>query len=172
MSSKSPLTVQRRSRRSAQLPTCEWCDNPIRFSPRRPRRFCGDKCRQAAHRQQFRDSAETTRPTTHGQFRDSLSPADPSTIEAPIRHLLGSGAKWKGGVELDRKLVGKIVRSEIGGDPVEVITSSDGVQSFVLKSGKTASNNFTNTPRPRPVAAAGTGNAINVAASNPAEMKG
>jgi hypothetical protein len=81
--------------------------------------------------------------------------------------LLGTGARWKGGVALGRKLVGKVVRAEIAGDPVEVITSIDGVVSYVIKPGKSSVR--TNTPRIRPTAAVGTGDAINVATSSQAE---
>ena len=67
--------------------------------------------------------------------------------------------------------VAKIIRSELGGGISEV-TSTDGVKSTVIKAGRAdtclpTATISRNTPQPtRPVAVEGTGDAINVAASD------
>jgi hypothetical protein len=170
MSSIRRFRAQRGCRLS-QIPRCHWCGDPIKISSRRPRAFCGDRCRQAAHRRELRDRMEVSGPDTKGQFRDSTKSVDPRTVEARITHLLGSGAHWRGGVALDRATVAKIIRSELGGGISEV-TSTDGVKSTVIKAGRAdtclpTATISRNTPQPtRPVAVEGTGDAINVAASD------
>lgn len=63
---------------------------------RRPREFCGARCRQAAHRRELRDRGKVSGPDTKGQFRDATKSADPRAVEAPIVHLLGSGCPLEG----------------------------------------------------------------------------
>jgi hypothetical protein len=167
MSTTRRLRAQR-GHRLSKIPQCRWCGNPIKISSRRPREFCGDRCRQTAHRRGLRDGVKVKGPNTRGQFRDGAKSTDPRTLDTPIRHLLAAGAHWKG-PGLDRATIAKIVRSELG-DGISEATSADGVQSTVIKAGRAGivpnTNNFTNTSRPWPTAAAGTGDVISVAASD------
>ena len=124
-----------RGRRLSRLPRCKWCGDPVKVSDRRPREFCSDRCRQTAHRHEIRDRAKVEGPNTRGEFRDRSKSADPATIDAPIQHLLGRGARWRGGVALDRRTLAKIIRAEIG-DQGEAVTSSDGVASVLCRPGR------------------------------------
>jgi hypothetical protein len=166
MSNTRRLRAQR-GRRLSQIPRCHWCGDPIKIGSRRPRAFCGDRCRQAAHRREIRDRIGISGPNTKGEFRDSPKSVDPRTVDAQIAHLLGSGAHWRGGVALDRATITKIIRSELG-DGISEVTSTDNVKSTVIKAGRAPTATISrNTPQPpRQVAVEGTGDAINVAASD------
>lgn len=112
--------LQRHAKRVAALPICSYCGDPIKTSSRRPRFFCGDRCRQRAHREK-RDSRETAKPIVPKEFRDAVELG---------RDLLGHGACGKG-PRLGPDLREKIIRCEIGWSD-ETVISADGVVSFVI----------------------------------------
>ena len=58
-----------------------------------------DRCRQ----REFRGPAKVKGPDTHGRFRDRARSVDPANIDAPILHLHGRGARWRGSVASERQ---------------------------------------------------------------------
>ena len=80
------------------------CDRVLKPSRRRPRRFCGDRCRKAASRISGHNSESVTEPTSPAPARSDAG------FQAPV-DLLGD---WLG--KIDPNLRRLIIFAEIGGD--------------------------------------------------------
>jgi hypothetical protein len=130
---------------NTRISTCSRCGAAFNSSPRRPRSYCSDACRQAAYRERAVDQDADYRPSENNAPA-TKSPENSSTIStAEFRNkhtpsiplnLLG-GHRWPDVDPAMGGIVKVVIDTEIGCGRVTIV-SPDGVTVTVIRKNELA----------------------------------